>query len=113
MYCVVELKEINSGSPFSGNPKEYAVNRELLKKINNEMSKVLRRNDSILDYIPTQYISDCIKGALDPDGKPYAGIEYKSTMYPEGYNLAIFYPKLFDCVEVKVHKVKELYYQTT
>lgn len=112
---VVDLKSIDKISPFieSLDCLQYAINKEHLNKINIEMGRSLRRSDSPLDYIPTQYISDFIK-SIKHDGVPeYAGIEYKSTMNSEGYNLAIFNPTLFDCIEVSTYKIDELAYKTS
>lgn len=110
---VVDLKSIDKISPFLEDLDylEHAINKEHLNKINAEMGKALRRSDSPLDYVPTQYISDFIKG-IEHDGQAeYAGIEYNSTMFPEGFNLAIFYPDLFKCVDVRTYRIKKLLYQ--
>ncbi len=84
---------------------QHAVNRKHLEKIGNEIARPLRRQDSPLDYLPTQYISDFIKS------KGYQGIEYKSTMYENGRNLAIFNEALLECLDVSVVKIKEINYR--
>lgn len=109
---VVDLKDIDHISPFIDglDPVEHAINKEHLKRINMEIGRALRRSDSPLDYIPTQYIADFIK-SITHDGKPeYAGIEYNSTLNKNGLNLAIFYPELFECREVEVVHINELKY---
>jgi len=40
--------------------------------------------DSLVDYLPTQYVSDYIKS------KGFDSIDYISTMSPDGVNLAVF-----------------------
>ncbi|MBB6634140.1 RES family NAD+ phosphorylase [Cohnella thailandensis] len=110
---VVDLKAIDHISPFiEGFDKlEHAINKEHLNRINMEIGRALRRSDSVLDYIPTQYIADFIKSILH-EGKPeYAGIEYNSTINLTGQNLAIFYPELFVCTDVEVYHIKELEYK--
>lgn len=110
---VVDLKAIDHISPFIEGCDflEHAINKEHLKRINMEIGRALRRSDSVLDYIPTQYIADFIKSILH-DGKPeYAGIEYNSTINQSGQNLAIFYPELFKCTHVDVYHIKELHYE--
>lgn len=110
---VVDLKAIDYISPFIDGLSflEHAINKEHLKRINMEIGRPLRRSDSALDYIPTQYISDFIKSIMH-DGKPeYAGIEYNSTINFSGQNLAIFYPDLFLCTDVEVYHIKELRYE--
>ena len=109
---VVDFKQINLISPFLEglDCMEYAINKEHLNKISNEMSKVMRRSDSILDYIPTQYITDFVKSIKHDGVTEYAGIEYKSVMYNKGYNMAVFDPELFECVETKVYRIDTMDY---
>lgn len=108
---VVNLKDIDKISPFKeGLDKlEYAINIETLKRLNKELGKALRRSDSSLDYIPTQYISDFIKSLCIEEqfGGSYAGIEYNSTMNPDGFNLSIYYPQLFECIKREVYNIVE------
>jgi hypothetical protein len=83
-----------------------------LNKINQEMAKALKRTDSAIDYVPTQYISDYIKSLLtDDDVALYEGIEYNSTICKKGFNLAVFNEKLFRCKETEVHSIKEIKYE--
>ncbi|MEH7072062.1 RES family NAD+ phosphorylase, partial [Priestia megaterium] len=59
---VVDFIALDRISPFSPIDLElHAVNKGHLKKISNEIAKPLRRSDSSLDYLPTQYITDFIK----------------------------------------------------
>ncbi|TCS75022.1 RES domain-containing protein [Muricomes intestini] len=109
---VVDLKKINQISPFIEGLDclECAINKAHLNKINDEMGKVMRRSDSALDYLPTQYIADFVKSIVH-DGLPeYAGIEYKSVMYSEGYNLAVFNPDLFECIGTDVYRIDTIHY---
>lgn len=111
---VVDLKSIDKISPFIPDLDilELAINKEHLNKINREMGKALRRNDSSLDYVPTQFISDFIKSLSIEDGEKYAGIEYNSTMNNSGFNLAIYYPEYFKCIDTDIYKVESLKYET-
>ncbi|WP_103105005.1 RES family NAD+ phosphorylase [Brevibacillus reuszeri] len=110
---VVDLKAIDHISPFIDGCDfvEHAINKEHLKRINLEIGRALRRSDSVLDYIPTQYIADFIKSILHEGEPEYAGIEYNSTINLTGQNLAIFYPDLFVCTDVEVYHIKELEYE--
>ena len=110
---VVDLKRLNQISPFIENLNvlDYAINQEYLDRLNKEMSKPLRRGDSVLDYVPTQYIIDYIKTIKDDGRSAYQGIEYTSTMSASGYNLAIFNPDLFCCKDVSVYEIKQLKYE--
>lgn len=109
---VVNLRDINKISPFIEglDCMDHAINKQYLEKLDAEMSKPLRRADSTLDYVPTQYFVDFIK-SIDHDGKQeYDGIEYNSTTYPGGFNLAIFDPDLFECIGVDVYDIDKLTY---
>ena len=103
---VVDLKKINQLDCL-----EYAINKEHLNKINDEMGKVMRRSDSALDYVPTQYITDFVKSVSHGDDAEYAGIEYKSVMHSDGYNLALFDPDLFECVNTEVYGIDTIDYR--
>lgn len=107
---VINLADIDKISPFFATNLygidfiRQAVNFDSLKVISQEIAKPLRRHDSSLDYLPTQYISDFIKS------KSYNGIEYISTMCPDGVNFAVFDEHLFSCVETVVYDIKSLTY---
>jgi hypothetical protein len=105
---VVNLSGISSTSPFlySGELEKYAVNRKVFQEIATEIAKPLRRNDSPIEYLPTQYIAEFIKG------QGYDGVEYASTLREGGYNLAAFDEKLFECVNVNTVEVTKILYET-
>lgn len=107
---VINLAEIDKISPFIASKSygieftRHAINIEQLKMISQEIAKPLRRHDSLLDYLPTQYVSDYIKS------KGFDGIEYMSTMSPDGVNLAVFDHCIFKCTSTTVYDVKSLTY---
>lgn len=108
---VINLAEIDVVSPFIANSLldidyvQYAVNQDVLRKMRAEIAKPLRRHDSTLDYLPTQYISDFIKSL------GFDGIEYTSTMSEEGRNLAVFKESVFHCTKTKVLDIKAIEYE--
>jgi len=76
-----------------------------LKLISQEIAKPLRRHDSELDYLPTQYISDYIKS------QGFDGVEYMSTMREGGFNLAVFAcNNSFSCTKTTVYRIKSISY---
>lgn len=102
---IVNLANIDKISPFKDlDSNLIAINLPHLKKIGQDIARPLRRYDSDLDYIPTQYICDYIKS------KGFAGIEYKSTMYSGGINFAIFNENLFECQSTKLYDITALSY---
>jgi hypothetical protein len=102
---VINLSK-NTYDPFilaeNDSLEEVMMHSQFIEKLNQELSKPRRRNDSELDYLPTQYLSELIKSM------GYAGIEYQSSLYSSGYNLAIFTPKIFKCINVKVYDIEEI-----
>ena len=111
---VVDFQRLDKIYPFAEgiNLLEYAINVEHLRKMNQEMSKTLRRDDSPLDYISTQFIADCIKSFQSEKFEQlYRGIKYQSTMNKNGYNLVAFYPDDFECVSVKTVSVTDIQYK--
>lgn len=109
---IVNLRAISQISPFLDGLEylDHAINQQYLERLNTEMSKSLRRSDSALDYVPTQYIVDFIKSIEHNGDAEYDGIEYNSTTNPGGYNLAIFNPDLFECISVDVYDIESLEY---
>lgn len=103
---VVDLASIDKVSPFQEiDSSLLAINLPHLKKVGDEISKPLRRHDSALDYLPTQYICDYIKS------EGFSGIEYKSTMCKNGVNFAIFDENLFKCISTKNYDIESLSYK--
>jgi len=110
---IIDFQRIEKIYPFSEalDLLGYAINIEYLKRMNQEMGKTLRRDDSPLDYIPTQFIADYIKSFQNDDNYPlYRGIEYQSTMNRDGYNLVAFYPDDFVCISVETVSVSNIKY---
>lgn len=106
---VVDLSNLDKISPFSDDAFDFewfAINMNILKKISYEIAKPLRRQDSELDYLPAQYISDFVKSL------GFDGICYRSTLNSNGVNYAIFEHKKFECEEVVLYHVKSLEYNT-
>lgn len=103
---IVNLKDTHIYDPIqfaeSDSLTELLIYLPFINRLEEELSKPLRRSDNELDYIPTQYISEFIKSLK------YAGVQYKSSLNPSGYNLAIFEFQKFICTGVKIHEVKEI-----
>lgn len=107
---IVDLSILDNISPFlqqdNFDYEWFAINISILKKISMEIAKPLRRQDSELDYLPAQYISDFVK-CLGFDG-----ICYRSTLNREGLNYAFFDYKKFKCIDVKLYHIKSIQFET-
>lgn len=103
---VVNISALNEISPalYSSGLESLAANITIFSDIAKEISKPLRRNDSLLEYLPTQYITEFIKS------KGYAGVEYTSTMGTGGRNIAVFDESLLEGVSVHNVEIKAIKY---
>lgn len=105
---IVDFSLFDSIGPFSIPDFDmtwFAINIEIIRKMGDEVARPMRRFDSALDYIPTQYICDYIKCL------GYHGIKFKSTLVTNGINYAIFNQKNFECVETKFVQINNMEYR--
>ncbi len=111
---IVDFTKLAKLSPFNSYNLEdierFAVNLSHLAEINNQLAKPMKRFDSKLDYLPTQYISSFIESIRNHLGSLYSGIKYKSTMNNKGFNIAIFDASIFECIETEVTDIKKISY---
>lgn len=107
---LIDLRKLNHLSPFAAGIglDWFAVNVEILLQISRDIAKPMRRNDSVLDYLPSQYIADFIKSL------GYDGICFFSTLngLEHGVNYAFFDERKFRCTNVKLVRVKNLEFHT-
>lgn len=94
-YDVFRLAELES-------LEEVMIHGSFIDKLEHELSKPRRKNDSELDYLPTQYLSELIKSM------GYDGIEFRSSLNSEGYNIAIFNPGKFKCIDVNIYDIGKI-----
>lgn len=85
-----------------GELEDFLIYLPFISKLEQELSKPRRRGDNELDYLPTQYLSEFIKSM------GYDGVEYQSSLYSQGYNIAIFNPNKLKCLSVAVHEVESI-----
>lgn len=52
----------------------------------------MRRKDTAIDYVPTQFICEYIKYTTEAQG-----IAFSSSLYDKGVNYVIFNPLDFEC----------------
>jgi hypothetical protein len=75
----------------------------LKQKISADLSKPMRRYDSELEYIPTQFICEFIKIYTGVNG-----IKFRSSLHVAGNNFVIFEQDLLTCTRVEQVKVQHL-----
>ena len=101
---IVSLNDIHNISPFMDiNLQEYVTNKTILNHFREALSKPLRKTDSDLEYLPTQYLCEYIKSSLKVDG-----VEYASAMHTGGVNYAFFDDKKFLFKNAKIIEINKI-----
>ncbi|MFZ4798808.1 MAG: RES family NAD+ phosphorylase [Bacteroidia bacterium] len=89
---------------FHPNKVNEKIKSTLLKRqISHDLSKPMRRYDSELDYIPTQFICEFIKIFTGVHG-----IKFRSSLHTTGNNLVIFDQNIMECKSVEKVKIKKV-----
>ena len=89
---------------FQPNKVNVTIKAKLLReRISKDLSKPMRRYDSEIDYIPTQFICEFIKVFTGA-----SGIRFESSLHPNGKNIVIFDQDFMECKEVKLKKINNL-----
>ena len=82
--------------------RENIVAELVMKQLMSDLSKPMRRVDSKLEYIPTQFICEFIKYSTDADG-----IAFNSSL-SSGINYVMFNPEVFECKSVHSYLIDEV-----
>lgn len=82
---------------------EYVKSVILKKQISIDLSKPLRRYDSELEYIPTQFICEFIRNLSNADG-----IMFNSSLHIGGKNIVLFKEDKMECVEVLKYRITDV-----
>lgn len=101
---LVDFTEEAGGFKNMGNLIEYAKSILLKKGISDDLSKPLRRYDSELEYIPTQFICEFIRYITATDG-----ILFNSSLHQGGKNIVLFEQEKVECVSVEKHRVMNVH----
>lgn len=119
---IIDLTKIDLISPFIFESEEmitlHIVNRNNLTKIHNEIIKPASKEESYLDYLPTQYIFDFIKknkkmlckSMAESESDEIIGVKFKSSLHSEGINYVFFEESIFEKRNPKVYQVTNVAY---
>lgn len=101
---IITLRPTFQTSPFTEgySIEEYLKNKPFIDLLERELSKPLRRHDNDLDYLPTQYLCEYIKGL------GYDGVEFSSSLHEGGINVVIFDEEKLECFNVKSYEVTKI-----
>jgi len=99
---IVDFTEIPS--LFNVGKVKETINGQLLREmISADLSKPMRRYDSEIEYIPTQFICEYIRVYTGADG-----IRFKSSLHPKGKNIVIFDKQFMECTKVNLKQVTKV-----
>jgi hypothetical protein len=91
-------------SLFAPNDVNKRIKATLLKRvISRDLSTPMRRYDSDLDYIPTQFICEFIKVFTNVQG-----IKFRSSLHNIGNNIVLFDQTQLKCLSVKKVKITKV-----
>jgi len=93
-------------SPFSdeiANMVDFVKGKLLRQRISRDLSKPIRRFDSELEYVPTQFICEFIRYITGAQG-----IQFNSSLHRGGVNIVLFSNDNIQCVEEQIHQVIEI-----
>lgn len=93
-------------SPFNNTDDviKFAKNKFIRKVVSRDLSKPLRRYDSDLEYIPTQFICEYIRFFANPA----IGIQFSSSLDKDGVNIVLFDDSKIKCINVSVHQISKI-----
>lgn len=100
---VVDFTEKGSAFAGFGNLKSHTKAIRLKELIGKDLSKPIRRYDSNIEYVPTQFICEFIRFVIGADG-----ILFNSSLHPTGQNLLVFNHNKMECIKVTKKVVTEL-----
>lgn len=105
IYLVDFTEKASSFVGFNGpdNLKRYTQKIFLKREISKDLSKPIRRYDSDIEYIPTQFICEFIRYMSKADG-----IIFNSSLHTNGKNIVLFDSQKVHCVGVKKYVVESL-----
>jgi hypothetical protein len=100
----VKIVDFTEDTPLFQENVSRIIKAKLLRdKISRDLSKPMRRYDSEIEYIPTQFICEFIRiytGA--------SGIRFSSSLHPTGKNIVMFDQELMECKQVFLKKITSM-----
>jgi len=102
MDCL-DLRRASVGDPFRYGDRldEVADYLAFVATLGRELSRTVSRRESEIEYVPTQYLSEFIRGL------GYDGIVYGSSMVEEEdeYNVVVFHDEKLECVSARLFEI--------
>ncbi len=99
----VDFTEIPSAFLGMGDIHNYCKKTQLKKRISKDLSKPIRRYDSTIEYVPTQFICEFLRYVIGADG-----ILFNSSLNPKGQNVVLFNEEIVECIDVRKYRVSDM-----
>lgn len=107
---ILDLSKVDKISPFNENVnfRMLASNLNNLRQIKDALTQPMRKNDNIIEYVPTQYLASYAL-SIGFDGIGYSSI-LASGSDTEAFNIASFkgFEEAFICKSISMHKIKDV-----
>ncbi len=97
---IVDFTSKSSPFTYEVGMVELAKSFLLKRAISHDLSKPIRRFDSELEYIPTQFLCEFIRYNTGADG-----IQFSSSVHKGGVNIVLFNPNAVECIDVELHQI--------
>lgn len=104
-YEKIKIVDFTEDTPlFQSESVTDKIKSKLLRdRISQELSKPMRRYDTDIEYIPTQFICEYIKIVTGA-----SGIRFSSSLHPIGNNIVVFDQKKMECNKVVLKRISKL-----
>lgn len=93
----------NAFSDDSVNMVDFVKGKLLRQRISKDLSKPMRRFDSEMEYLPTQFICEFVRYIVGA-----TGIQFNSSLHEGGINIVLFEPENVQCVDEQLYQVDEI-----
>jgi hypothetical protein len=100
---IVDFTNNQSTFNHTDNMIQFVTGQLLRRAISVDLSKPLRRYDSELEYIPTQFICEFIRYITKVDG-----IQFNSSLRKDGTNIVLFNQESIVCTNVELHQITNI-----
>jgi hypothetical protein len=87
---------------------DFVKGKLLRQRIRGDLSKPIRRIDSELEYVPTQFICEFIRYITGTQG-----IQFNSSLHHRGINVVLFSNNNVQCIEEQIHQVSKIEIQSS
>ena len=79
---------------------DFVKSKLLRQRISKDLSKPMRRFDSDMEYLPTQFICEFVRYVVGA-----TGIQFSSSLRNGGINVVLFEPENVQCIDEQLYQI--------